>query len=354
FPDENYAREIMQLFSIGLYELRPDGTQRLDGRGQPIPTYTNEDITEFAKIFTGLSYASPDGSFSDGTPVWTTPMRMYDEFHEPGTKQLLRGFQVPAGQTGLQDLADAVDNLFNHPNVGPFFGRRMIQRLVTSNPHPHYVERVAAVFADNGNGVRGDLEAVLRAILLDPEARTSPDDAEVERGMLRESFLRRVHLARAFNASNYSFDYPISDFGADETFGQRPLSSPTVFNFFLPDYAPLGEIADAGIVAPEFQIVNAVTAITSSNELRRQVDGSMNGGRMGVRTVTLDLAAEIAIASDARALIERLNLLLMQGDMSIPMKSILLRALSQTPDLETRVQMAVHLITLSPEYNVLR
>jgi uncharacterized protein (DUF1800 family) len=352
FPDENYAREIMQLFSIGLFQLNPDGTLKLDGTGRPIPTYDNDDITEFAKIFTGLSFASPNRDFRRGTAVWTEPMRMYDEFHEPGPKHLLRGKYVPAGQTGMKDVNDAIDNLFQHPNVGPFFSRRLIQRLVTSNPSPEYIGRVASVFANDGAGVRGNLRAVVRAILLDPEAATPPGSSDVARGRLQESFLRRVHLARAFDARSPAGEYRISDPGAPVNFGQRPLSSPTVFNFFLPDHQPSGEIADAGIVAPEFQIVTAVTAITSANDLRSQIDGVMNRDDDDVFEVRLDLSDEVAAAPDARRLVDRLDLLLMHGEMSAAMRGILVGAIERLDDPVARARVAVHLVALSPEYNV--
>ena len=354
FPDENYAREIMQLFSIGLFRLKPDGTLVKDGRGQPIPTYDNDDITEMAKIFTGLAFDGPNRDFYDGTEAWTVPMRMYDEYHEPGPKTLLRGKIVPAGQPGMKDVQSAIDNLFAHPNVGPFLARRLIQRLTTSNPSPKYVGRVAAAFANNGAGVRGDLKAVVRAILLDPEARAYPAAGQIKNGMLRESFLRRVHLARAFDARSFAGVYTISDPGAPVAFGQRPMSSPTVFNFFFPDHQPTGPIADAGLYAPEFQIVTAVTAITSANALRSQVVGTMNQDDNPSFEVRLDLSDEIAIAADARALIDRLDLILMYGNMSQPMREILVHALEQRNDPEERAHMAIQLIAIAPEYAVLK
>ncbi len=354
FPDENYAREVMQLFSIGLYRLEPDGSFVLDGAGKPIPTYDNGDITQFARIFTGLGFAGTDHDFHDGQPSWTAPMRMYDEYHEPGAKQLLRGTYVPAGQTGIQDVHDAIDNLFEHPNVGPFIARRLIQRLVTSNPSPDYTARVAGVFANNGRGVRGDMRAVISAILLDPAARRWPDNSDVQQGMLRESFLRRVHLARAFDASNRISGYPISDGSAPLEFSQRPLSSPTVFNFFLPDYQPAGPIFKAGLFAPEFQILTTVTAISSANALRGQVDGVMNNDDNPALEVRLDLTDEIGIASNVRALIDRLDLILMYGNMSMPMRSVLLRALEQRHSPAERARLAVYLISISPEYCVVK
>jgi uncharacterized protein (DUF1800 family) len=344
----------MQLFSIGLFLLQPDGAFKLDGAGQPIPTYDNGDITEFAKIFTGLAFAGSDYDFRAGQALWTAPMRMYDAFHEPGPKNLLRGKYVPAGQTGMQDINDAIDNLFEHPNVGPFVARRLIQRLITSNPSPAYVERVSTVFDDNGSGVRGDMQAVITAILLDSEARDWPDQSDIAQGMLRESFLRRIHLARAFDAANLTFDYPISDGSAPTNFSQRPLSSPTVFNFFLPDHQPTGEIADAGLFAPEFQIITTITAISSANSLQTQVDRAMNFDSNDLVEVRLDLSDEIGIATDVRALIDRLDLLLMYGNMSQRMRAVLIEALQQLSDPEERARMAVHLISISPEYCVLK
>jgi uncharacterized protein (DUF1800 family) len=354
FPDENYAREVMQLFSIGLFQLRANGTLLRDGRGQPIPTYDNGDITEFAKIFTGLSFDGADRDFGNGEEAWTRPMRMYEEHHEPGPKHLLRARYVPAGQTGMQDVDAAIDDLFRHPNVGPFIARRLIQRLVTSNPSPAYVQRVAAAFANDGRGVRGNMRSVISAILLDPEAQAWPTAGGIAKGMLRESFLRRVQLARAFDAANRAGTYPISDGGAPDDFGQRPLSSPTVFNFFLPDYQPTGPIANAGLYAPEFQIFTAVTAITSANALQGQVRGVMNYDPIDALEVRLDLTNEIAIASDPRALVDRLNLILMYGAMSNPMRQVLLTALGQLSDPEERVRTALQLIEIAPEYAVLK
>jgi uncharacterized protein (DUF1800 family) len=354
YPDENYAREIMQLFSIGLFRLRPDGSFQLDGSGRAIPTYDNDDITEFAKIFTGLAFDGPDHDFHQGQEQWTSPMRMYAQYHEPGPKRLLRGKYVPAGQPAMQDIEDAIDNLFEHPNVGPFVARRLIQRLASSNPSPGFIRRVATVFADNGSGVRGDMRAVISAILLDDEVRDRPQVGQIHRGMLRESFLRRVHLARAFDAASPAAGYAISDGGAPVAYSQRPLSSPTVFNFFLPDHQPMGPIAEAGLYAPEFQIITAVTAITSANALRQQVDHAMNNHENEAFEVRLDLSREIALAGDVRALIDRLDLILMYGEMSGPMRQVLIEALEQLGDPEDRARMAVHLIVISPEYCALK
>ena len=175
---------------------------------------------------------------------------------------------------------------------------------------------------------------------------------EIRRGRLRESFLRRVHLARAFQASNLVGTYPIGDGNAPTNFGQRPLSSPTVFNFFLPDHQPIGEISDAGLFAPEFQIMTSVTAISSANDLQRQVERTMNNDNDPAYEVRLNLTAELAVGASVRSLIDRLDLLLMYGNMSVPMRTILVDALSQLQDPTDRVHMAIHLISIAPEYAV--
>jgi hypothetical protein len=198
------------------------------------------------------------------------------------------------------------------------------------------------------------MRAVIAAILLDPEARTWPVAGGITKGMLRESFLRRVQLARAFDAKNLVGTYPISDGGAPDDFGQRPLSSPTVFNFFLPDHQPTGIIANAGLYAPEFQIVTAVTAITSANALSGQIRGVMNNDDNGALEVRLDLGGLIAVAADPRSLVSRLNLILMYGTMSNPMKQILIDALGRLPDPEERAMTALQLVVISPEYAVLK
>ncbi|MGI9271519.1 MAG: DUF1800 domain-containing protein, partial [Woeseiaceae bacterium] len=201
FPDENYAREVMQLFSIGLFELNIDGSLRLDGDGEPIPTYSNVEIREFAKIFTGLSFGGANPFFGNPAPSFAAPMQMFDAEHEPGSKNLLNGIVVPAGQTGMQDIEAALDNLFNHPNVGPFIGKQLIQRLVTSNPSPAYIERVARVFNGDVSGVRGDMRAVVRAVLLDPEAESAATTM-ADFGKLREPVVRYASILRQFGANS--------------------------------------------------------------------------------------------------------------------------------------------------------
>jgi len=269
-PDENYAREIMQLFSIGLYELHTDGTRKLDSEGNYIPTYDNEDIKELAKVFTGLGmtdWYEPDVGAAPafGYPFYfidpTKPMTMYEFFHQPGEKKIIGDFVIPAGQTGMQDIEMAVDHLFNHPNVGPFISKLLIKRLVKSNPRLAYVQRVANVFNDNGNGVRGDMKAVITAILMDEEARDCEFIDHPSNGRLKEPIQRYTQYVKAFRAESPSGWFWNQGFNFEYFVDQFPMSSPTVFNFFLPDYQPNSDFANAELDGPEFQIFNSATSI---------------------------------------------------------------------------------------------
>ena len=258
-PDENYARELLQLFTIGLVQLNPDGTVQTEASGAPIETYDQSVVEGFAHVFTGWNYANADSFAAARRTVQrqTMPMQSYEEEHSLVAKRLLDypgavQTRLPSGQTAAQDLAEALDNVFNHPNVAPFIARQLIQRLVTSNPSPAYVRRVASKFEDDGAGRRGELDTVVRAILLDPEARPNIGTASDVTGKVKEPLLRLIQLWRAFDARAESGIYRFTD--AHETFGQAHLLSPSVFNFFRPDYAPQGEIADFDLVAPEMEI----------------------------------------------------------------------------------------------------
>ena len=386
FPDENYAREVMQLFSIGLWRLNPDGTRYLSNgsdldpaghpvpAGQPIPSYDNTTITNFARVFTGMSYAG-GGSFLFANENWVQPMALWDDYHDLDPKTLLNGVTLPdrhalagpddTGTATEADLDAAIDNLFNHPNTGPFLARQLIQRLVTSNPSPAYVGRVAAAFADNDPGPavgqRGDLKAVIKAILLDPEARDPAKRSDPHFGKQREPFLRVVNLARAFNASSPSGFYQISQFAMDHY--QEPLDSPSVFNFYLPTYAPPGEIQAAGLVAPEFQIVNATSAISAPNYYNEAILGGLHrwGTADPERNVKLDLSHAITLVDDAHldTLLRRLDLGLTGGELSPRQFQIIREAVLRIDTStwqweEERLRLAIWLIVTSPEYCVLR
>ena len=354
-PDENYARELMQLFSIGLVELNLDGSVKLDSAGEPIPTYDQAIIEGFAHVFTGWTYAFArtfQGTFPT-EPNQITPMELWPEFHDTGSKLLLGGETLPAGQSGEQDLAAALDNVFNHPNVGPFLAIRLIQRLVTSNPSPAYVARVAAVFNDNGSGVRGDLGAMVKAILLDPEA--SPALRTETDGKLKEPLLRVTQLWRSYDAASASGRYPY-DF-AYIILGQGPLQSPSVFNFFSPFYAPPGEIRDAGLVAPELEIATEFLNTYVTNYMFIQaflwnhtaVPGSDNINR---DTVLIDFSAEEAIAADAGALIDMVAGKLLAGEISATLRGQIEGVLEIIPPDQGLLRAAetIYLIATSPEF----
>jgi uncharacterized protein (DUF1800 family) len=355
-PDENYARELMQLFSIGLVELERDGSVRLDANDEPVPTYDQAVIEGFAHVFTGWTYAeAPDFRRVAPTPRrQVLPMELWPEYHDTGAKTLLNGLTLPAGQTGAQDLTDALDNIFNHPNVGPFIAIRLIQRLVTSNPSPAYVSRVAAVFNDNGSGVRGDLGAVVRAILLDGEAR-SPS-ASAAAGKLKEPILRVTQLWRAYNAASASGSYPFNF--AYVIFGQGPLQSPSVFNFFSPFYAPPGEIRDADLVAPELEIATEYLNTYITNYFFVQAFAWNHTAQPGVDeginrdTVLIDFSAEEAIAADADALIDRVAGTLLGGNMSTTLRDEIAGILAVIPPEQGLLRAAetIYLVVSSPEF----
>ncbi|MEL7020164.1 MAG: DUF1800 family protein, partial [Bacteroidota bacterium] len=370
FPDENYAREIMQLFTIGLYELNQDGTRKTDQIGRDIPTYNNNDIAELAKVFTGFTFG--DGFLFGQGPgnqySYTMPMKMNNNWHEPSAKYLLNGYVIDerSSPDGIADINEALDALFNHSNVAPFIAIRLIQRLVKSNPSPQYVARIANVF-DSNNGVRGDLGAVVKAILLDPEARSCNEFNNDLGGMLREPILRYAHLARAFNAAapNGEFRNEMRRFA--EEAGQRPMSSPTVFNFFLPDFQPLGPVQDAGLVAPEFQILNSQTAIGYLRELHEWIfdRNLMEWYRIGDREdrtdetrVVLDLSDEIALAELEQLddLIERINLIMLHGMMTDRTRKLLVDGLARLDHSNStrKVNVALFLAMISPDYLIFR
>ena len=351
-PDENYARELMQLFTIGLVELNPDGTVRTDAEGQPIPTYNQNVIEGFAHVFTGWNYAG-GGSFNRArrtAATQTLPMELYPGYHATGTKQLLNGVRLPSGQTGRQDLEDALDNLFAHPNVGPFIATRLIQRLVTSNPSPEYVARAASAFTDNGDGVRGDLQAVVKAILLDDEARSATVTASS--GKLKEPLLRLTQLWRAYDARSADGTYVFRPRTID-VFAQGPLQSPSVFNFFSPFYAPPGEIADAGLTAPELQIADEYRNTLITNYLYRQAfRRNSNRAGLGSDEVVIDIGEELTLAANADALIDRVAEKLLAGQISETLRTQLRRMVEQRGenDAAGRVAETIYLVVSSPEF----
>ena len=264
-PDENYARELLQLFSIGLVQLNIDGSVITDSDGVPLPTYNQEIVENFAHVFTGWNFNNVDDWNYPKNEDWFSPMQAYDEHHDKGTKTLLRGRTLPPGQSAEKDLQDALNNIFNHPNVGPFFSRHLITQLVTSNPTPEYIERVATVFNSDSNGLRGNIAAVVSAILLDQEALNGFTNNPQFFGKLREPIVRLVALWRAFegNPDNAQFDYS----WIAERLSQAPLQSPSVFNFYSPDFSQPGTIRQRGMSSPEFQIHNESSMISITSAL---------------------------------------------------------------------------------------
>lgn len=367
-PDENYAREVMQLLSIGLYELNQDGTQKLNALGKPIDTYGNTDVSSLGKIFTGLSWAGPDTSNSrfsgGGTPVDADkeikPMQGYNQYHSISPKQFL-GVTIPATSVADTngDVRIALDRLFNHPNVGPFIGKQLIQRLVSSNPSPAYVSRVAGAFNNNGSGVRGDMKAVIKAILLDPEAREAPVGTSI-RGKVREPIVRLVHWMRAFNARSTDgrFLYGTTSDPAAQL-AQSPMYSPSVFNFFRPGYVPPNTRAGAaGLTVPEMQITNETSMAGYLNYIRGVINAGIGTRVNNVLDIQADYTAELALANNPDLLVDRVNLLLVGGNLSSATRTLIRNAVASVSigttnpnaDSRNRVNLAIFMTMATPEY----
>jgi len=366
-PDENYAREVMQLMTIGLYKLNADGTVQTDTAGAPIPSYTPEDVSNLAKVFTGMSWYHPaptNSTFFGGSrnaDAAVTPMIFYSVYHSTSAKTFL-GTTIPASTTvdGPGDLKVALDALFNHPNVGPFIGRRLIQQLVTSNPSPAYVGRVAAVFNNNGSGVRGDMGAVVRAVLLDSEARDMAAVSSQTAGKLREPIVRVANWMRAFGATSVSGNFLATSTSANTSLSQSPLASPSVFNFYRPGYVPPNtKLGAQNMTAPEFQIVDEVTVSGYLNTLQGIVGNGFGSGT-DIRTT---YSNEVAIANDPAALADRMNRLLMYGQMSSVLRTRIIDAVTSVAipggtatqaqidaALLNRAKLAVFMTMASPDY----
>ena len=373
-PDENFARELMQLFTIGLHELNNDGTPKLDATGKPIETYGNQDVMNLAKVFTGWSWGYDDSQLTETAFRWGTPdlkltgqarvdtrrMKPYRAMASTAEKRLFTGtphaLVIPANTSPTESVRMALNTLFKHPNVGPFLARQLIQQVVTSNPSPAYIGRVASVFNDNGRGIRGDLGAVIRAVLLDTEARTTPTAHTF--GKVREPILRVTHWMRAFGARSLSGQFQLTNELA--AMGQHPNRMPSVFSFFRPGYAPpLGASAASELGAPEMQIINESTLAAWANRLEIMLREGMGweGNLLDV-TASFEDEATLVAASPA-ALLSRLNTLLFAGQMSPEMKSALMNAMQGVPEgIENRnaalVRVGVFVAMSSPEYLVQR
>ncbi|HEY1083149.1 MAG TPA: DUF1800 family protein [Prosthecobacter sp.] len=416
-PDENYAREILQLFSIGLVNLHPDGSLKLGPDGLPIQTYSNNDITNLARVFTGWSFGKRHGSAANGYPVqnntnffqgngpayyqasWTNPLINFAAYHDTAAKTVL-GSSIAAGLNGQQDLTAALDIIFNHPNVAPFISRRLIQRLVTSNPSPGYIHRVAQKFENNGSGVRGNLKAVIKAILTDYEARSLDVISNIGYGKQKEPILRYVQLIRALGGKSdlpltdlSSFGYPagqLDNFPAgtsiyrygvtDNQLGQTPQAAPSVFNWFLPDFNPGGDVASAGLVAPELQLsteTSVVQVINYHYQLTHIDNGQNTAPLIGATDAVLDnvrldrtafiqlydaeITAGKTVAQATTTVLDQLDLVLASGNLKARYasaatpnpRSIIVDTVSTLPGPPTtaaRVKELLYLLISSPEY----
>ena len=350
--NENYARELMQLFTLGTALLNDDGSPQLDSSNNPIPTYSQAQVQEFALAYTGWTYPTMPGATQQkhNPSYWTGPMVATDSNHDTTAKQLLQytnaasGGLLPGGQTSAQDLDGAMDNIFNHPNLPPFVSRELIQHLVTSNPSPEYIQRVSEVFKNNGSSVRGDMKAVITAILLDPEARRGddPTTANAVDGHLQEPILYIAGLLRAFGAvsdgSNLS--------GQGSSMSENALFSASVFNFYSPNFV----IPGTSLYGPEFQILTTATSLNRANFVNTFVFGSLGSG------TTVSFASYGTQASNPGALLDSLNTLMLHGTMSADMKTSILTAMQAVPAGANQglqeAQTAIYLIGTSSQYQV--
>ncbi len=378
-PDENFAREVMQLFTIGLSQLQPDGTLKLDGTALPIATYDQTTITEMAKVFTGWAYPSTNANaFRTAGTNYYSPMQLFTAFHEPASKTIINGIVLPANLGGTEDLRRTLDALFNHPNTAPFICQQLIQRLVTSNPSPAYIYRVAQKFVNNGAGVRGDLGAVVKAIYTDYEARSPAVASNIAFGKLKEPLLRLTGLLRTFNATAPNGRYAGLQVNVNGTpingttlvpaastsittlsavtlssvqtrLAEAPLRSPSVFNFFSPSYVEPGSLAAAGLVAPEFQITDATTSIDAPNFFRSFL---VNPNTAAVSVaVTPDLSYEQTLLATPTVLLDHLATVLAGGNLPQATRDVIIAKLAALPASATsldRARAAVLLVLTSP------
>ena len=379
FPDENYAREIMQLFSIGLFELNEDGTEKKNESGEFIPTYDADDIANLARVMTGFVFDGDEAQFGSGvTEEWDEPMAIHDWHHDKEEKVIVGDWTIPAGQRGYKDVEDALDVIFEHENVGPFIGRQLIQRLVTSNPEPEYVQRVAEAFNDDGLGVRGNLKHVVKTILTDPEV-TGPANP-THFGKLREPVLRVMNLHRMFATMVIGEDtrgltHPlyIPESNMYMFGNQTPLDAPSVFNFYSPFHSPKGELSDNELVAPELQIFSMLTSHQMSNGIWARLvdDPEDNEGRQlewfyefryedenGEEAwwhpvMGHDISEYVNLAETPTELVDRLDLVMTHGKLNSDARSrLVIRVRQAGEDLRKRVWLAIWYMSTLPDYIV--
>lgn len=361
-PDENYAREVMQLFTIGKWVLNQDATRKKDANGQDIPAYSQADIMGLAKVLTGWSYGGSDTSDARWlgenvgaltTRRWDLPMQPFPNRHSTSEKRIVNGVVIPANTPAKESLKIALDTLFNHPNLPPFIASQLIKRFVTSNPSPEYVRRVANVFMENNQGIRGDMRSTVRAILFDPEARDIAKVNDPNWGKLREPVIRVANYFRAFQSKTPDSAY---FFGALQTppfdLGQTPWSAPNVFNFYQPDYQPPGPLATQNITAPEFQILDESSSAGYVNFMERGIEYYF--GAADNKPVP-NYSAELAVASNPTALVSRIAMLLNGGYMSADTRTLIENSvksidMAASDGAQRRVHTAIVLTMASPDY----
>jgi uncharacterized protein (DUF1800 family) len=355
--NENYARELMQLFTIGLSELNLDGTLKLDASGNAIPTYDQTTIQNFAKVYTGWTYPTKPGAVlrTHNPPYFDGPMVPFESNHDTTSKTLLNGLVLPAGQSAEQDLEAALDNIFNHPNVGPFIGKQLIQHLVSSNPSPAYVARVASAFNDNGSGVRGDLKAVISAILLDPEARQGDNGpfaggpADVPSAHLREPVFVVASILRGLGALVNDTNNLTAQAA---NLGQTLFLPPTVFNYFAPAYQIPPDITPGmSLLGPEFQLDSPSNAVARFNMVNTMIYGNLGSGAV------IDLTPFSNLAAKPPDLVDAVSQVFMDGQMPPQVRTALLGAINAVSGTsaaanKARAQAAIYLTVSSSYYNV--
>ena len=348
--NENYARELMQLFTLGLDLLNDDGTLQLDGSGNPIPTYTQNQVQAFAKAYTGWTYATSTGGvptkFPNGTANYLAPMVAVESEHDTTSKTLLNGTVLSGGQTAEEDLQGALTNIFNHPNVGPFVCKQLIQHLVTSNPSPAYVARISAVFANDGTGVRGNMKAVIQAILMDPEARAGDTNPSFDGGHLREPMLYVTNVLRGLGFTNTDPNgswVTLSNYS--NNLSERPYRANSVFNFFPPNYV----IPGSTLNAPEFDIENTATAV-----LRLSLADSIVNNKISSFTVDLSNTSTLGtMAANPASLTDYLGMLLMHSQMPTNMRTTIINTITPLTSNAQRARIALYLIITSSQYKVI-
>jgi uncharacterized protein (DUF1800 family) len=352
-PNENYGREVLQLFTIGLNRLNSDGSVIRDAENQAVPTYDQTTVTAFARAFTGWTFAAAQ---TPGITNFIDPMRAVQSNHDIGVKTLLRGVTIPANQSALKDLNDALDNIFQDPNVGPFIGRQLIQHLVTSNPSPAYIARITGVFNDNGLGVRGDLQAVVRAILMDAEAFSSID-SNPQTGHLIHPALFITNLLRAFNARSADGTSQSDGYLDPQSvsMGMDVFSPPSVFSYF----SPFGGVPGSSLRGPEFGLLNTSTAIRRANFVNMMVFSRIAVSAnypFNPNGTSLDFSTFLPLAGDPAALVDTLNTLMLSGEMSSGVRTSIMTAVQAVASSNPlkRVRTAAYLIASSSQYQVER